>query len=261
MMTTRFAALCSLSLFSSILGCNNGGGATGGSKDTATNAPANNNPSPVQTTQVQQPQTPAHTAPGHSTPPTTAEWGGVGEVTVHNSSSLGCETKMVREWLRASCKTQTADNAVTGVQVIRPTGDHEYFVYQSKDLASIVMPVRDNTNAEVRFSWQKWGTRDLRVSWPHGAPSASMSFDRGADAGPTSTATPAQQLACKVPADCPKKHCCLNPVGGSSCAAATCDIGVVAEVCTGDADCAAFAGMKANHCKPSDVKGVRTCQQ
>ena len=57
-------------------------------------------------------------AGGRTTPPTIAEWGSVGEVSVRNSSSLGCETKMVREWLRVTCRTLTKDNAPLGVQVI-----------------------------------------------------------------------------------------------------------------------------------------------
>lgn len=116
---------------------------------------------------------------GRSTPPTIAEWSSVGEVSVRNSSALGCETKMVREWLRVTCRTLAKDNAPIGVQVIRPAGDREYFVFNSGGVASLVMPVRSGVDAEARYTWPKWGTRTLRVSWPIGASSASMTFDRG----------------------------------------------------------------------------------
>ena len=126
---------------------------------------------------------PAPVAPslggGRTATPTLGEWSSVGEVSVRNSSSLGCETKMVREWLRVTCHMLAKDNAPLGVQMIRPTGDHEYFVFNSGGVASLVMPVRSGVDAEARYTWQKWGTRTLRVSWPPGAPSASMSFDRG----------------------------------------------------------------------------------
>jgi hypothetical protein len=126
---------------------------------------------------------PAPVAPsiggGRSATPTIAEWSSVGEVSVRNSSSLGCETKMVREWLRVTCRTLTKDNAPTGVQMIRPTGDHEYFVFNTAGIASLVMPVRSGVDAEARYTWQKWGTRTLRVTWSPGAPNASMGFDRG----------------------------------------------------------------------------------
>ncbi|MEP7123419.1 MAG: hypothetical protein ABJE95_21005 [Byssovorax sp.] len=126
---------------------------------------------------------PAPVAPslggGRSATPTISEWSGVSEVSVRNSSSLGCETKMVREWLRVTCHALAKDNAPTGVQVIRPTGDRDYFIFNSAGIASLVMPVRVGVDAEARYTWQKWGTRTLRVSWPVGAPSASMTFDRG----------------------------------------------------------------------------------
>lgn len=118
-------------------------------------------------------------APGHSPPPTVSEWSSVPEVTVRHSSALGCETKMVREWLRVSCRTLDKDNAPTGVQVVRPAGDHELFVYNAAGLASLVMPVRPGVDAEARFTWPKWGARTLKVSWPNGSPTASMGFDRG----------------------------------------------------------------------------------
>ena len=126
---------------------------------------------------------PAPVAPslggGRTATPTVGEWSTVGEVSVRNSSSLGCETKMVREWLRVTCRTLAKDNAPAGVQVIRPSGDREYFVFNSAGIASLVMPVRSGVDAEARYTWPKWGTRTLRVSWPAGASSASMSFDRG----------------------------------------------------------------------------------
>ena len=126
---------------------------------------------------------PAPVAPGlgggRSATPTIAEWSGVGEVSVRHSSSLGCETKMVREWLRVTCRTLAKDNAPLGVQVIRPSGDREFFVFNSAGIASLVMPVRSGVDAEARYTWPRWGTRTLRVSFPLGASSASMSFDRG----------------------------------------------------------------------------------
>jgi hypothetical protein len=116
---------------------------------------------------------------GHSPPPTVAEWTGVPEVTVHHSSSLGCETKMVREWLRVSCTTHEKDNPPQGVEVTRPTGNREFFVFNAAGLASLVMPVRPGVDAEARFTWPKYGARTLKVSWPNGAPTATMQFDKG----------------------------------------------------------------------------------
>lgn len=71
------------------------------------------------------------------------------------------------------------DDAPTGVQVIRPAGNGEYFVFNAGGVASLVMPVRSGVDAEARYTWPKWGTRTLRVTWAAGAPSAVMAFDRG----------------------------------------------------------------------------------
>ena len=188
---------------------------------------------------------------GHSTPPKTGEWAAAGEVTVRNSTSLKCETKMVREWLRVSCKSPSSDNAVTGLLVVRPTGDHEYFVFQAANLASAVLPVREGTSALVRFTWEKWGTRELTVSLPRGAPSAAMTFDRGGEASP-----PAAGLQCKTPGDCPKGHCCLSATG-SSCSATVCAVG--AEVCTNGEDCEQVT-LKGTNCKDA-TRGLSTCQR
>lgn len=189
---------------------------------------------------------------GHSTPPTTGEWAAAGEVTVRNSTSLKCETKMVREWLRVSCKSPASDNAVTGLQVVRPTGDREYFVFQTANLASAVLPVREGTNALVRFTWEKWGTRELTVSLPRGAPSAAMSFDRGGEATPAAVG-----LQCKTPGDCPKSHCCLSATG-SSCSETVCAVG--AEVCTNGEDCEMSVTLKNTNCKKAS-RGLSTCQR
>ena len=254
------ALLLSSSIAVLSFGCGKSG--PGGSNDSATNAPANAAPgttSSLPGEQPQQTQKPAGTVAGHSAVPTLSEWSAVGEVTVRNSGSLGCETKMVREWLRVSCHSApNSDNAVTGVQAVRPTGDHEFSVYQAANIASIVMPVRDGANALVRFTWKKWGTRDLTVSWPHGAPSASMSFDRGADAAASPSASAAAgALQCKGPGECPKGHCCLSG-SATTCSATVCGVG--AEVCTNNEDCEMSSTLKGTGCAKT-THGVSTCQR
>jgi hypothetical protein len=226
------------------VGCNRG---TEGAP--TKDAPTSNGPADIAPSK---PQGPA--VAGHSTPPTAAEWSAVGEVTLRNSGSLQCETKMVREWLRVSCKSPSTDNAVTGLQVIRPTGDREYFVYQVANLASLVMPVREGTNALVRYTWQKWGTRDMTITWQRGAPSASMSFDRGGDATTPGAAT---GLQCKSRGECPgTSHCCLS-ASGTACSPNACGVG--AEVCTNNEDCE-LSTTKGTGCAKTN-RGVSTCQR
>lgn len=143
---------------------------------------ATNTSAPAATTAAQAPtQAPAPAAQGgHTAVPTTAEWAAVGEVNVKNSTSLGCETKMIREWLRVSCSTKVNSNPPKSINVVRPAGDKEFFTFTTSDLMSLVMPVRPGVDAEVKFVWRGSGARTLRVTWPAGAPAATMGFDRGA---------------------------------------------------------------------------------
>ncbi len=113
---------------------------------------------------------------GRSKVPTTAEWNGVGEITVRHSGPLGCETKMVREWLRVSCR----GNQVTGVQVLSTTGmgKGEVFTFSRSGVASAVLPVRSGYTARIRYTWANWGSRTLSMQFPNGAPRPSIEFDQ-----------------------------------------------------------------------------------
>ena len=108
---------------------------------------------------------------GHSAVPTLDEWNGVGEVTVKGSSALGCETKMVREWVRISCRGKSADGGKpTGVTVDR--GDKnkgDVFKFVSGGVVSLVYPFVDGTDFQATFTWSD-GVHPMTSTWPHGAP-------------------------------------------------------------------------------------------
>jgi hypothetical protein len=114
--------------------------------------------------------------------PTVKEWDSVGEITVRHSSPLGCETKMVREWLRVSCRTGDGSNQIQDVKVLDSRGvkSYEIFTYQRQGVASIVLPIRRPIEATVRFRWTQWGPRVLSIRYPHGAPAPQIYFDRSA---------------------------------------------------------------------------------
>jgi hypothetical protein len=112
--------------------------------------------------------------------PTVAEWNEVGECTVGHSTPLGCETKMVREWLRVSCRTTNqTPHQVQGVKLIKDTGlaKYEVFTYTRPGVASIVMPIRGGLDARVEFTWSDWGTRTLLAEMPRGAKVPTINFD------------------------------------------------------------------------------------
>lgn len=118
---------------------------------------------------------------GNSKPPTVAEWGAVGEITVRHSTPLACETKLVREWLRVSCRTpDSAANQIQGVKLTRGNDSGGIPPFVKKGVASIVTRVKPGIDADWSFEWSQWGKRVLTVKWPHGAPAPTYEFDQSA---------------------------------------------------------------------------------
>ncbi|MCA9631982.1 MAG: hypothetical protein KC766_30220 [Myxococcales bacterium] len=116
---------------------------------------------------------------GTSKPPTIAEWNAVGEITVRHSTPLGCETKLVREWLRVSCRTLgDGSNQIMSAALTEGKNPGGIPAFVKKGVASIVMPVRKNGYAVWTFTWSEWGSRKLTVSWPNGNPRPIIEFDR-----------------------------------------------------------------------------------
>jgi hypothetical protein len=112
---------------------------------------------------------------GTSKPPTVAEWGAVKEITVRHSTPLNCETKLVREWLRVSCRTKMPYIAY-GVKLTSGKDHGGIPPFVKKDVASIVTQVKKGMSAEYTFDWGSF-TRKLTVAWPNGAPNPTIEFD------------------------------------------------------------------------------------
>lgn len=160
-------------------GCPSGGGSNDApAKGNTAGQVATGNAAPTSVTPVKAPAggTPPAAAPaaagpnGRSAVPSTAEWGGVGEVTVKGSSALGCETKMVREWLRVSChgKNDTGGTP-SAVTITKGGGRGDTFTFASGGVSSLVCPYVDGTDIQAEFAWTD-KKKELVVSWPHGAP-------------------------------------------------------------------------------------------
>jgi hypothetical protein len=114
---------------------------------------------------------------GNSKPPTVAEWNAVGEITVRHSTPLGCETKLVREWLRVSCRTnEHSKYTIVGVKLTGGKDSGGIPPFEKKGVASIVTRVKKGMTAEYTFDWGSF-TRKLSVAWPNGAPRPSIDFD------------------------------------------------------------------------------------
>lgn len=114
---------------------------------------------------------PATTGPnGRSTVPTIDEWTAAKEIGVKGSSKLNCETKMVREWLRVSCKGKNdTGGEPKSVTIKRGGGRGDTFTFAGNKVASLVCPFVVGTDIAADFEWTD-KKKELVVSWPYGAP-------------------------------------------------------------------------------------------
>ncbi len=118
-------------------------------------------------------------APG-SSPPSVAEWNAVPrEITARGSTALNCETKMLREWLRASCRTSAA-NGVPFMIDMGPTTGQQAFKFVGPGVASVVVQVVRGRQFQATYIWDKGGAHQgatLHVSWPSDRPRPTIYFE------------------------------------------------------------------------------------
>lgn len=116
------------------------------------------------------PVEPPKSSGGRSKPPTLNEWASMTrEVTVKGSSALGCETKIVREWLRVSCRGKNDTGGTpTKLRVVKG-GRDEAMIFASAGVTSLVVPFVEGTDLAVAFSWTD-KSHPLTIRWPRGAP-------------------------------------------------------------------------------------------
>jgi hypothetical protein len=117
--------------------------------------------------------------PGSKTP-TVAEWNAVQrEVRVKGSSARGCETKMVREWLRVSCRPGKG-LPPSAVSTISSSGQQAY-PGMFGNTASLVVQVVRGKPYRARFVWTddagNFDAAFLVVNWPANAARPTAYFE------------------------------------------------------------------------------------
>lgn len=153
------------------------------------------------------------TIPGRSALPSQEDWTLAPEISVAGSSSLGCETKGVREWVRVSCKSNDLQRgAATGVNITRGGGKGDTFVLSSGGVASLVYPYYEGQDLLATFSWEKHSS-EFAAAWPRGAPKPPV-FGIFATKSPVAPATKKEQ--CAVDTDCPRGSKCAKRAGGGN---------------------------------------------
>jgi SGNH hydrolase-like domain, acetyltransferase AlgX len=116
-----------------------------------------------------------------SWPPTEDEWRAAKECTVKGSTAAGCETKLVREWLRVSCLAQlkpgageTDDGFAPELVDVKTGGHGDAATWRYYGQAGLIIPVVPGDAARVRFAWPSV-ERELQLDFPRDAP-LTMAF-------------------------------------------------------------------------------------
>jgi len=188
----RIAGVVSFALVVSACGQSTGSksdGSAATARATATTAPPVK-PAPAEATAAPPKATPV-VAPGgrgadglpadipstRSKVPTLAEWSAVPEITVARSTPLGCETKMVREWLRVSCKGKSYTGGKPGnVTKLEGCGPETMLFSKAESTTSLVSPVLRGKSCEVRFTWTNDRAAWLSIDWAATAPRPVIAF-------------------------------------------------------------------------------------
>lgn len=118
---------------------------------------------------------------GRSWPPTEDEWRRVGECTVKGSSAAGCETKLVREWLRVVCRDHDEEwpdgyERLEGVLLING-GHGDARIFRLEHGVALVIPIVKGDDAKARFVWQR-NLQQLNMKFPSDAAAPVMWLDK-----------------------------------------------------------------------------------
>jgi len=139
--------------------------------------------------------------------PIPVAWREAPEVIVTGSTSAGCETKMVHEWLRVMCGRSAkgtlppSDDRGERIVVDDPTKvaiEHddsgEAMALAMPHQTSLVAPVLRGREVVVQFTWSDH-TRRLRVTWPADQPQPTLAFEAEVKvAGKKATVDPYERL-------------------------------------------------------------------
>ena len=153
---------------------------------------------------------------GRSSVPSLGAYAAAHEVTVKGSTSLKCETKMIREWLRVTCRGKNdMGGTPTTVEVSRG-GRCDTITFAAGGVTSVITPVVEGTDFEAKFSWTD-RSHPLVVKWARGEPKPEIIGEFLGAASPLDGTAPSAVIC-----DCHRKvthesNCADAPVAQPDC--------------------------------------------
>lgn len=164
--------------------------------------------------------TPAQVArplpPGRTPVPSLDEYAAAREVTVKGSSALHCETKMVREWLRVSCRGKNDSGGTPTAVAVTHGGRGETVLYAAGGVTNLITPVLEGTDFAATFSWTD-KSHPLVVKWARGAARPVVVGEFLGAASPLDRTAPSQALCDCHKALGNKPDCAEAPMAQPDC--------------------------------------------
>jgi hypothetical protein len=101
--------------------------------------------------------------------PTVAEWEAAPGLAVTGAEAVGCAGRVLRDWMRVSCRGAPAGLGAPTVVEITAGGRTDTYRFAKGGVTSIVAPLVPGARLEAELGWQR-GHRTLVVDWPRGRP-------------------------------------------------------------------------------------------
>ena len=134
-------------------------------------------------------QAPASLAKAPSSPlPTQAEWDNTRPSKVTRASVLGCEGRVVREWLRIECvpRENLPPFAPQRIDIVRGRPPKEHVAGEILEARGgpvrVIVPMTEGTDFEAHLVWPEQ-RHAFTVTWPLGSPVSDRVVDIGPDLG------------------------------------------------------------------------------
>jgi hypothetical protein len=160
---------------------------------------------------------PLPTLPGRSPMPTLDEWNTQRkEVTVKGSSALNCETKIVREYLRVSCRGKNDTGGTPTTVKVQRGGRGEALTFAAAGVTSLIVPFVEGVDFAADFSWTD-KSHTFTMKWPRGAPRPTIvGVFEGAKSPLDGTAGPSDDKLCACHKKVLNVSTCDDLMGGGN---------------------------------------------